>query len=95
MSLRPRAVVAKLDDPERSRDTNDRASDLFTDGVEGFIVPIRDPDALLDRMQRLAADPALQQRMSEAALLRVRSFGGWQKFGDQWENLLRRLTNAS
>jgi alpha-maltose-1-phosphate synthase len=75
--------------------TNSGASDLFTDGVEGFIVPIRDPDALLDRMQRLADDPALQQRMSEAALLRVRSLGGWQKFGDQWENLLRKLTNAS
>jgi starch synthase len=75
--------------------TNSGASDLFTDGIEGFIVPIRDPDALRDRMQRLADDPALQQRMSEAALLRVRSLGGWQKFGDQWENLLRKLTNAS
>ena len=31
MSLGPRPVVAKLDDPERSRDTNDQASDLFTD----------------------------------------------------------------
>ena len=25
--------------------TNTGAEDLFTDGVEGFIVPIRDPDA--------------------------------------------------
>ena len=75
--------------------TNSGASDLFADGIEGFIVPIRDPDALLDRMQRLAEDPALQQRMSEAALLRVRSLGGWEKFGDQWENLLLKLTNAS
>ena len=33
--------------------TNSGASDLFTDGIEGFIVPIRDPDALRDRMQRL------------------------------------------
>ena len=75
--------------------TNSGGADLFTDGIEGFIVPIRDPDALLDRMQRLADDPALQQRMSEAALLRVRSLGGWQRFGDLWEDLLLKLTNAS
>jgi alpha-maltose-1-phosphate synthase len=75
--------------------TNSGAADLFTDGIEGFIVPIRDPDALLDRMQLLADDPALQQRMSEAALLRVRSLGGWQRFGDLWEDLLLKLTNAS
>jgi glycosyltransferase involved in cell wall biosynthesis len=75
--------------------TNSGASDLFTDGTEGFIVPIRDPDALLDRMQRLADDPALQQRMGEAALLRVRSLGGWQKFGDLWVNLLHQLTGTA
>jgi glycosyltransferase involved in cell wall biosynthesis len=72
--------------------TNSGAFDLFTDGIEGFIVPVRDPDALADRMQRLADDAALQQRMSEAALLRVRSLGGWRKFGDLWERLLQQLT---
>ena len=74
--------------------TNSGGADLFTDGIEGFIVPIRDPDALLNRMQRLADDPALQQRMSEAALLRVRSLGGWKKYGDLWEQLLLNLTNT-
>jgi starch synthase len=68
------------------------AVDLLTDGVEGFIVPIRDPQALCDRMRLLAEDPALQQRMSEAALRRVRSLGGWQKFGDLWEQLLHQVT---
>jgi alpha-maltose-1-phosphate synthase len=67
-------------------------SDLLTDGVEGFIVPIRDPEALCDRMRLLAEDPALQQRMSEAALRRVRSLGGWQKYGDVWEELLHQIT---
>jgi starch synthase len=74
--------------------TNSGGADLFTDGTEGFIVPIRNPDALLNRMQRLADDPALQQRMSEAALLRVQSLGGWKKYGDLWEQLLLNLTNA-
>lgn len=72
--------------------THTGASDLFTDGIEGFIVPIRDPQALTHRMTQLAEDPALQRCMSEAALLRVQSLGGWQKFGDLWEQLLRSLT---
>lgn len=75
--------------------THSGASDLFTDGVEGFIVPIRDPQALTNRMQQLAEDPALQRRMSEAALLRVQHLGGWQKFGDLWEQLLHKLTGKA
>lgn len=65
--------------------------DLFTDGVEGFIVPIRDPAALTDRMQRLADDPALQQGMRTAALARVQHLGGWSTYGDHWTALLTDL----
>ena len=71
--------------------TNTGAEDLFTDGKEGFIVPIRDPQALADRMQQLADDPQLQQRMSAAALERVRSLGGWQQYGERWVQLLTEL----
>jgi len=73
--------------------TNTGASDLFTDGIEGFIVPIRDPDALTARMQQLADDPALQASMSEAALRRVRSIGGWGDYGNQWEALLTSMVS--
>lgn len=68
--------------------TNTGAEDLFSDGVEGFIVPTRDADALLARMEQVAQDPALQRRMSEACLRRVRELGGWNRYGDQWESLL-------
>jgi starch synthase len=74
--------------------TNTGAEDLFTDGVEGFIVPIRDPDALREKLQQLADDPALQQRMGEAALLRVQHLGGWRQYGDLWVSLLERLVAA-
>jgi len=72
--------------------TNTGGEDLFTDGVEGFIVPIRNVEALTERMQQLADDPALQSRMSEAALRRVQSLGGWSDYGNQWETFLRELT---
>src|SRR6185437_4926179 len=42
--------------------TNTGGEDLFTDGVESFIVPIRDVAALTERMQQLADDSALQSR---------------------------------
>jgi glycosyltransferase involved in cell wall biosynthesis len=75
--------------------TNTGGEDLFSDGVEGFVVPIRDVPALSDRMQRLADDPGLQQRMREAALKRVRSIGGWKEYGDRWEQLLQTLCDST
>ena len=68
------------------------AEDLFTDGQQGFIVPGRDVDALTQRMQQIADDPALQRRLSEAALLRVKTLGGWDHYGETWDRLLHHLT---
>jgi starch synthase len=74
--------------------TNSGGEDLFTDGVEGFIVPIRDAAALRERMQQLAEDPGLQKTMREAALRRVQSIGGWTEYGERWERLLKELTGV-
>ena len=71
------------------------AEDLFTDGVEGFIVPDRDTAALTQRLQQLADDPALRARMSAAALARVQHLGGWDNYGDLWETLLHQLTGRA
>jgi glycosyltransferase involved in cell wall biosynthesis len=75
--------------------TNTGGPDIVTDEKEGFVVPIRDPEALTDRMQQLVDDPDLRQRMSEASLQRVKSLGGWTDYGDQWERLLRDLTGKA
>ncbi len=75
--------------------TNTGGEDLFTDGVEGFIVPIRDPAALTHAMQLLADSPDRLQLMRTAAFQRVKSIGGWSEYGDRWEQLLQRLTGAS
>ena len=62
---------------------NTGASDLFTDGTEGFIVPIRSPEAIAARLQLLADSAVLRERMSRAALERVRAMGGWEQYGDR------------
>jgi alpha-maltose-1-phosphate synthase len=63
--------------------TNTGAEDLFTEGREGFIVPIRDVVAIADRLQMLADSPDLRLHMSEAALDRVKSIGGWDQYGER------------
>jgi len=75
--------------------THTGAADLYTDGVEGFIVPPRDPAALTQRLQQLADSPVLHQQMSTAALSRAHALGGWSSYGDRWEQLLHSLTGAS
>ena len=72
--------------------TNTGGDDLYADGFEGFIVPIRDAGAILDRMQLLADDPVLARSMRVAAMERVASLGGWNDYGNQWEQLLKTLT---
>jgi alpha-maltose-1-phosphate synthase len=66
--------------------------DLFSDGVEGFLVPIRSPDAILERLTQLADEPALRERMSEAALRRVKTMGGWEQYGAAYVQVLKQLT---
>lgn len=68
------------------------AADLFEDGTAGFIVPIRQTDVLLQRLQALADDPDLRARMSQAAVARVRAIGGWDTYGDRAVSIYRELT---
>lgn len=71
------------------------SEDLFSDGVEGFIVPVHDNAALSQRLQQVADDPIQRERMSEACLQRVVHLGGWRDYGDKWEQLLRVLTTKT
>ncbi len=73
---------------------NTGAHDLFTDGKEGFIVPVRDSAAIADRLQMLADDLDLRSRMSAAALGRVKSLGGWERYGQTMYQLFEELTEA-
>ncbi len=62
---------------------NTGSSELMTDGVEGFIVPIRSPAAITERLGQLALDPARREAMSAAALSRVSLIDGWTQYGDR------------
>gem|GEM_PF-416478 len=50
-------------------------------GVDGFIVPIRDPAAIRQALLRLKDDPAMRVQMGAAAAKRAREFT-WERYGD-------------
>jgi len=52
--------------------TNCGAEDVLTDGVEGFIVPIRDPDAIRDKILFLYENPIIRANMGQAALFKAK-----------------------
>lgn len=55
------------------------APDLIDDGIQGFIVPIRDSGAIAERLTLLHEDPDLLKRMSQAALEHSRQFT-WERY---------------
>ena len=61
---------------------NTGAEDLFTNGIEGFIVPIRNPVAIREKVLDLYKNAELRSEMGKAALRRVQSMGGWNSYGD-------------
>lgn len=74
--------------------TNTGGEDLFTDGVEGFIVPVRDPVSIREKILYLYENPAVRDEMARAALARVRSLGGWNAYGEKMVEIYREALAA-
>lgn len=60
---------------------NTGAEDLFSDGVEGFIVPIRDANAIAEKIAQLLKRQNDREMMGQAARKRVAEIGGWNSYG--------------
>jgi glycosyltransferase involved in cell wall biosynthesis len=64
--------------------------DIIREGVDGFVVPIRDVGAIQERLTRLKEDPSLRARMGRAASLRARVFT-WDRYGERLVEVYRSL----
>lgn len=62
--------------------TTPNAGSVVRDGIEGFIVPIRDPDAIAEKLQLFIDRPELLKSMGESALQRSQSFTV-ENYGDR------------
>lgn len=70
------------------------AEELISDGVEGFIVPARDTDALARTLDRLLSDVALAREMGRAGRARVALLGGWDTYGSLVHTEIKRLMST-
>ncbi|MEX2454896.1 MAG: glycosyltransferase family 4 protein [Rhodospirillaceae bacterium] len=63
---------------------------FVSDGADGYIVPLRDVEALCDRMTRLHDDPDLRERMGAAARRHAAEFS-WDAYSARIAMILRDL----
>ena len=68
--------------------------DLITEGVEGFIVPIRDSAAIAARLELLHREPARLAEMSRRARLRAREFS-WAGYEETLAACVSRALSVS
>ena len=69
-------------------------TDIFRDGVDGLAVPVGDPDALADAMERLITDGNLRSRLATGARTRGRDFSLCRSV-ERFERLLRAMPAAT
>jgi glycosyltransferase involved in cell wall biosynthesis len=70
---------------------NTGAEDIFTNGVEGFIVPFGNAAAIAERVEWMLDNPLDLSEMKAAALRRVQGMGGWDTYGEMSLHMYRSL----
>jgi glycosyltransferase involved in cell wall biosynthesis len=73
--------------------TNSGGDDLINDGEEGFIVPIRDADAIYDKLNLLSTDLHLLNKMKLAARNKASKLNGWDVTTGNLVNTLTTIFN--
>jgi glycosyltransferase involved in cell wall biosynthesis len=67
---------------------NGAAPDFVTDGEDGFIVPIRDPEAVAEKLEILVRDRDRLAAMSEAAM-RTAARHSWTRYRERLVTTVR------
>lgn len=73
--------------------TTPNAGSVVRDGVDGFIVPIRDVDALTERMEKLRADGKTREQMGRSARSHVEQYS-WQRYRERLVEAYRNIVPA-
>ena len=65
-------------------------ADLVRDGIDGFVIPERDADAICDRLDCLYRDPERRREMGHQAARRALAFD-WARYAGQAQRVLNQL----
>lgn len=71
--------------------TNSGGQDLINDGEEGFIVPIRDSEAIYTKLELLSKDSQLINKMKLAAQKKSSTLDGWDECGQKLSALMNKV----
>jgi glycosyltransferase involved in cell wall biosynthesis len=74
--------------------TTPNAGSVVRDGEDGFIVSIRDQDALCERLEQLRRDDVVRMRIGRSARARVENFG-WQIYGARLVEAYQRIARET
>jgi glycosyltransferase involved in cell wall biosynthesis len=61
---------------------NTGAGDVIDEGTSGFMVPIRDSEAIADRLRYLYEHPDQREKMGKAAR-RAAEMNSWREYGSR------------
>ena len=62
--------------------TNSGGEDVLREGREGFVVPIRNPEALAEKIDWFASHPQERRAMGHSAVTASAGFT-WDRYGDE------------
>ena len=66
---------------------------LTKNGEEGFIIPIRDPNAIVERVLELYNNKELRTIMGNKALKKVQNGFTWDDYGNRYIDFLKKISN--
>jgi glycosyltransferase involved in cell wall biosynthesis len=72
---------------------NTGGRDIVRDGLDGFIIPIRNIDILSKRIVELYKNHNLRKKMSENAIGRVAENFSWADYGRRAEKIYEHVLN--
>lgn len=75
--------------------TNTGGADIVRDGIDGYVVPIRDVCALKEKILCLYENPDICRAMGESARQRVAGGFSWADYGDRMHEHYRRILSPS
>jgi len=70
------------------------ARDIIREGIDGFVIPIRDVEAMKDRLTKLYENPCLCKQMGQAARLRAQEFSS-DRYGDRLLEVYQHILSKS
>jgi glycosyltransferase involved in cell wall biosynthesis len=70
------------------------AADLITHGIDGWIMPIRSPEHIAERIRYSFNHPYELEEVQKAALSHARTIGTWEAYGSRYISFLGNLLNA-